>query len=397
MKALFVHDTYYMQDPESPAVWSFGAFPYSLWAERFLPHFDTLSVIGREKMYASGDIAGHPRSDGAQVSFHLLPNINSPFKRLFSSKPVQEKIEQLVKAHDVVIIRGPVEFGMMAAAAARRFKIPYVVEMSGCAYDHTYYHGSLIGRLYAPIKFRRAKAMVRLADAVMYVTRHFLQERYPTKAHQAAASNVEIDMPDISVLERRLARIETYALPLRIGLIGNYGNSLKGVGVAIQALGRIKDNLPPFEFHILGKGDPNLWQKDIKDAGLQTQVYFDGVRPSGTAVLEWLDEVDFYIQPSFHEGLPRAMIEALSRGCPALASDAGGTDELLPPENIHRRGDVESLARRLECTLTDKDWMKQQAHLNFDTARLYTRDILAPIRQNFWGDVRKMISWKETF
>ena len=390
MKALFVHDTYYAQN-EQEQTYAFGAFPYKLWEERFLRHFDELTVIGREKEFHQEDAAGQPRSDGDKVSFYLLPNINSPLKRLFGSKEVISSIEKQVRAHDLVIIRGPVEFGMIAATAARKYGIPYVVEMSGCAYDHTYYHGSTIGKLYAPVKLRRAQKMVWNANAVIYVTQNFLQMRYPTRGHQAAASNVEIDQASINVLEKRLAKIESYKLPLQIGLMGNYGNNLKGVGIAIKALGHIKENVPPFEFRVLGKGDPSLWKDYIREAGLSGRVFFDAPREPGAPVMEWLDGLDFYIQPSFHEGLPRALIEALSRGLPALASDAGGTEELLKPENIHIRGDVETLSHRLEAVIGDKVWMKEQAHLNFDTAKMYSREILLPIRENFWSDVKKMV------
>ena len=34
--ALFVHDTYYAYAPDG-AIYAYGAFPYSLWKDRFLP------------------------------------------------------------------------------------------------------------------------------------------------------------------------------------------------------------------------------------------------------------------------------------------------------------------------------------------------------------------------
>lgn len=40
-----------------------------------------------------------------------------------------------------------------------------------------------------------------------------------------------------------------------------------------------------------------------------------GVLPADQAVLDWLDEIDLYIQPSLTEGLPRAVIEAMDTGC----------------------------------------------------------------------------------
>ena len=46
-------------------------------------------------------------------------------------------------------------------------------------------------------------------------------------------------------------------------------------------------------------------------------------------VFEWLDTIDLYVQPSLTEGMPRAAIEAMSRGCPVVVSDVGGLKNLV--------------------------------------------------------------------
>ena len=42
-----------------------------------------------------------------------------------------------------------------------------------------------------------------------------------------------------------------------------------------------------------------------------------------------LDEADLFCTPSRTEGLPRALIEAMARGLPAMGTDVGGIRELL--------------------------------------------------------------------
>ena len=383
MKAVFCHDTYYTRD-EGGNVHAYGAFPYRLWEERFLPHFDEITIIGRERRPDKDDLGRLDVSSGSKVGFTLLPNINTPFKRLFGTGGVSKRIAEEIEQADALIIRGPVEFGMIAAKTARKLGKPYAVEMSGCAFDHTWYHGSLLGRLYAPVKYLRARHMVKHADRIIYVTKHFLQRRYPTFGKTEYASNVEIDAPDAAVLEKRLNRIRSDSEKLVFGLIGNFGNNLKGLGVALAALDKVKDQLPPFEFRVLGKGPQEKWNPLIERYGLGGHVIFSGTVPGGQPVLDWLDDIDIYLQPSFHEGLPRGLIEAMSRGCPALASDAGGTDELLAPEHIHRRGDINTLARHI-LLASEPGWQEEQAQRNFEIAKEYTRDVLAPRRQKFWA------------
>ena len=113
---------------------------------------------------------------------------------------------------------------------------------------------------------------------------------------------------------------------------------------------------------------------------------FCGTLASGTAVNQWLDDIDLYIQPSLTEGLPRALIEAMSRGCPALGSGAGGIPELLAPECIHKPGDSATLAKMLETAIQDKDWQKSQAARNFREAAAYDSKVLDDIRREFWLD-----------
>jgi glycosyltransferase involved in cell wall biosynthesis len=114
-------------------------------------------------------------------------------------------------------------------------------------------------------------------------------------------------------------------------------------------------------------------------------VHFDGVLPAGDAVNAWLDELDLYVQPSFQEGLPRGTLEAMSRGCPALASTAGGLPELLEPGSLHRPGDAERLGALIVRAASDRDWQLAQAERNFDVARRYSKPELDRVRSEFWG------------
>ena len=387
MKLLFCHDTYYTRTPEN-GVASYGAFPYSLWATRFLTRFDRLTVIGREQEYDPLIDDNLELSSGPNTDFCLLDNINTPLKRLFASGKQKRAIEAQVKQSDAGVIRGPVEFGMLAAKYARKHNKPYTVEMSGCAFDHTWYHGSLIGKLYAPVKYIRARHMVRNADAVTYVTKHFLQKRYPKKAGAltAYASNVEIKKTAQNVLKARTKRLKTSSeTTLNIGMIGHVTNHLKGLPVAITALACIKSQLPDFKLMVLGQGDPRKWAELISHYDLENNIEFCGTLPGGEEVLQWLDNIDIYIQPSFHEGLPRALIEAMSRGCPALASTAGGTDELLDKAFIHYKGDDKTLSEHL-LRILDAEIRLEQSNVNFEKAKEYTVENLQQRRDEFWDN-----------
>jgi colanic acid/amylovoran biosynthesis glycosyltransferase len=85
-------------------------------------------------------------------------------------------------------------------------------------------------------------------------------------------------------------------------------------------------------------------KQQVRECRLQDVVRFLGYVPNAQ-VLEWLSagSVDVVVLPSDAEGIPVSLIEALARGVPAVACDAGGVSELLgagrgelvPPGDVH--------------------------------------------------------------
>lgn len=224
LKALFCHDTYYSRDTGGN-IYAEGVFPYKLWKNRYLPHFDGLTVLGRDHGIYQGGHNHLSLAGGEHVDHILLDNINQPIKRILKGKKTYEKIYKIVEGVDAVIVRGPAEKGMMAAKAARVQGKPYVVEMSGCAFDQTWSHGSLVGKIYAPLRYLRARHMLRLADQVVYVTQRFLQKRYPTNGYTEYASNVELPPIHENQIKERLKKIDRLfdsERCLEIGMVANW-------------------------------------------------------------------------------------------------------------------------------------------------------------------------------
>ena len=136
---------------------------------------------------------------------------------------------------------------------------------------------------------------------------------------------------------------------------------------------------------MVGAGDPAPWRELASRCGIEEHVSFPGVLPAGQ-IPGWLDGLDLYVQPSFQEGLPRGLIEAMARGCPALGSTAGGIPELLGPDCLHRPGDSEALAELIMRAVDDEDWRLEQARANFETAKSYAAPVLDSVRDRFWSE-----------
>jgi glycosyltransferase involved in cell wall biosynthesis len=75
----------------------------------------------------------------------------------------------------------------------------------------------------------------------------------------------------------------------------------------------------------------------------------------GRALDELYANAGLFVLPSSHEGLPIALLEALSFGLPVIASDIPANVEVgLPEESYFPVGDVAELAARLrKCVSPD--------------------------------------------
>lgn len=384
MIVLFAHDHRFIRAEN--AVWSESQFDAALWA-RYLRHFDSLTVAARHgAMPSGGTVAMLERSSAIGVSFELFPNLSSVRGLTFDRPAAWRRMRELVLAHDAVIARLPSEIGLLAIAAARTAGKPWAVEVAGCPWDALWQYGRHSARLYAPIAWTRMRLTVRRADHALYVTRDFLQRRYPCNASNiAAASNVVLTETSHDVLESRLARIARVGTgPLRLGLIGTLRGRYKGIQILLAALAQARAELPALSLRILGAGNVAPWQDAAGRLGVDDLVFFDGTLPAGDPVLHWLDQIDVYLQPSLQEGLPRALIEAMSRGCPALASTVAGIPELLPSEDLVRPGDSRALASLLARRSTDRRWMAARARANWSRARDYRAEVLDVRREEFF-------------
>lgn len=397
MRILYCHDNIYQQCQDG-TIYSPGQFPYSYW-EPFLNSFEHLVVTGRgtdvdtdrNKLNISG---------GPNVSFALFPNINSPKGRLKHIRSVDKRLKQIVAEADGVIIRAVSDIGWLAYKHAKKMGKPIAMEMAACAWDSTWNHGNKLGKIYAFIRRRRDRIITANADYVMYVSQQFLQERYPTNGQVECASNVRVDAIDEDAIEKRLEAIrkkeDEKNLPSVIGLIGNLNNRIKGVEDTIKALARVQEEKPGcYVFRHLGPGNAEPYKELVKSLGLEEVIYFDGMIQSGQEVLNWLHGIDLYLQPSYQEGVPRATIEAMSMGCPVIASTAGGIPELINAKWLIKPGDYHHLAELIIAMLDSPTSQIKAARENYVTSLEYTNDILVPRRQAFWDSFADFVCKKQ--
>lgn len=292
----------------------------------------------------------------------------------------RKRMIKLVSDSNLIFVRGGF-IGILGAEEARKQKKPYLAECAGCSWDE-YWNYSLSGKILAPYMELMEKKITKNASHVIYVTEKWLQERYPTNGISTYASNVILDHIDEGALNSRLNKISSYGKKRSyvIGTTGGIGNKAKGQQFVMQAMKMLEDKYD-LHYELVGGGDNTYLKNIAQKYGVFDKIVFKE-QLVHEEVLRWLDSIDVYIQPSMQEGLPRSLIEAMSRGCPALGSTTGGIPELLDKRAIFQRGKVNSLVKALGSMLeTD---LTESARRNFNKAKEYQIDLINERRNRLY-------------
>jgi glycosyltransferase involved in cell wall biosynthesis len=289
-------------------------------------------------------------------------------------------VEGLVASHELVVARLPSLIGSWALRAAWQTDKPVLVEFVGCPWDALWNH-SLKGKLAAPyFRLKNQRLMGRVSHAV-YVTEAFLQERYPCPGSTLACSNVEVTLASEAALASRQRRLNRLTPPIVLGTTANLEVPYKGHDLVIRALAALGDDRGQFTYRLIGPGDPTRLGRLATELGVLDRLEFIGAvgREDLPAVL---DGVDIYVQPSRQEGLPRALIEAMARGCVAIGARTGGIPELLADEWLVDSGDWRGIADLLKG-LVHRD-LASAAQRNWQQASEFQLEALAAKRRAFY-------------
>lgn len=299
-------------------------------------------------------------------------------------------IRKKIKEADLVISYGASYDVYKLAKEQNKKFMSFVVS---CAWDAYWNHGWQ-GKILAPYKFLRTRYTIKRSDYVLYVSNEFLQNRYPTNAKfQCGCSNVKIDHMNDSILEKRLEYIDKCdGKEIRIATTGAVDVRYKGHEYVLRALYDLKKRgKTNIHYYLLGGGDSTFLKGLVTKYGLEKQVHFMGIVPHDE-VFATLDSMHLYIQPSLQEGLPRAMVEAMSRGLMCIGANTAAIPELIEQQFVTRRKSSDDIVKILENVT--KGQLKEQAKINFNEARNYEEEKLNTRRKEFFDKIINDINYK---
>ncbi|MEV2241601.1 glycosyltransferase family 4 protein [Micromonospora sp. NPDC049891] len=389
MRVVVTAEARFSRTPDG-AVWSVDGPDYSFWT-RYLAAFDQVRIVARvQDAAAVGDEAR--RVDGPGVEVWGIPYYLGPRGYLKVRRTVHRSVAEAAEPHDSAILRVPSLIGTIMAGQRDKAGLPYALEVVGDPSDVL--SPKAVSHPLNPFFRRwytnRLKQQCQRASAVSYVTQRSLQARYPTRPGTPVAAYSSINLPpEAFVSETRVPH--THAGRTILISVGSLAQPHKGIDTLLEALALMVRSGSDIGLVHIGDGIfRSRLEKLAVDLGVDERVRFLGALPSGEPIRRQLDAADLFVHPSRAEGLPRALIEAMARGLPAVATRVGGIPELLPDEDLVRPDDPPALAAAITRMLRDPGLMATGSARNLTQARQYAAEVLTPRRDDFYNAVRSM-------
>ena len=198
--------------------------------------------------------------------------------------------------------------------------------------------------------------------------------------HVARSSRIAILPNFVGAQDAGQAHGEAFAGPPRVLYVGAL-NEVKGTGDLVE----VARQIPEAEFRLAGKADGWTPQAPLPaNLTLLGELEHD-------AVLQELREADLFFFPTYREGFPNALLEAMAAGLPIVATRVGAIPEMLEDGEgglLCKPGDLDAL-RASVCLLANDHARRRKMGLrNLSRSReLYGYDSVVGRLANLYDEV----------
>jgi len=176
------------------------------------------------------------------------------------------------------------------------------------------------------------KAMIRSYRRVITLNRQMRSDLAAECSISEERIQIIANGVDVEVFRPREERQKlraAFGLPADRLILGNVArlDPVKNHGVILRALRRLADQRLKVYFLLVGDGPHRtVLEQEIQRLGLASEVRLFGY---SNRVPELLNCMDLYVQSSLYEGFSNTVLEAMACGVPILATDVGGTGDIL--------------------------------------------------------------------
>lgn len=338
--------------------------------------FDKIYLVSRSVQVDVESISGH----------EILQDINPFFLNKYTggykflrSLSFYKDLYKLLKDDNLLIINYPSSTGLFLILFSWLFSLNYVVEVAS---DSDTYREKRFGLLVQILSDLIGRICVPKALGALYVAQ-FLRDKWHN-ANGIVLSNVHLDSISTPRLFKSLDKKITITT---VGAI----SYRKGIDVIVRECS-ILNGLQKVELNIVGPVIDNRLKELIDSISVKNlEITCYGILSKGD-IISILDRSDLYVQASRSEGLPRSVLEAMSRGVPVVSSKLPGLRGIIPDDyqfDINKTGELRDM---IQSIAADPDLSNAMSELSIEVSKKFHIDITREIRESFYQTCKLYMS-----
>lgn len=309
----------------------------------FVPQFEMNNVrilqeMGYEVHYAANYntiVYGkdNSRLDGTGIVRHQIDFERSPFSPRVRVSYNQLKELILEQQFDLIHCHMPMSAVVtrLAAEAVRKKtgrQVPVLYTAHGL---HFYTGAPLVNWIYYPVE----RYLARFTDRLILINEEDYRraKTFPIRGSVEYTRGIGMGLEKYQGFQKQenvvaeVSIYEKYQIPEEHAVLISVGELTKRKNniTMIEAMRELGDL--PVSYLICGSGPKEeMLKRQVQEWGLQDRVKFAGYV---TNVPELLCQADCFVFPSFQEGLPVAVMEAMAVGLPVIATRIRGITDLI--------------------------------------------------------------------
>jgi glycosyltransferase involved in cell wall biosynthesis len=313
--------------------------PFPRYPRWFRPHFD----------YRHPDLSYSPPGVATRYfEYPALPGLTRCINGLVCAKYLEPYFRENMP--DVACNFWIYPEGYATVAVARRLGIPAVVGSIGSDLNR---FADPASRLLTRLAMKRAAFVVTKSE---HLRQRAMQMGIPAEKVRTIRNGCN---PAVFHLRDRTAARAQLHVDDRAELVLFVGrlDTAKGIGELMEAFASLASHRPNLRLAFVGDGPgAEHLRAKAKHLALEERIILIGACPSHI-VAQWLAAANVLALPSYNEGYPNVVIEALSCGRPVIATNVGGILELVNEDSgiLIAPRDWRALAEAIEKAM-ERDW-----------------------------------------
>jgi glycosyltransferase involved in cell wall biosynthesis len=277
--------------------------------------------------------------------------------------------------YDLIVAWSGVPAGFLAFCVHCVLRVPYIILLRGAdvPFHEPKWHwlDRLVFSWLSPFLWKQASAVIANSEAL----RNSAFRNSPDQTFLVIHNGVNTQK-FAPLIERG-----THCQPLRLISTGRL-SEIKGYHFLIEAL----EGLPECELTLVGDGS---WREVLRSLAREkgVRVHFLGNLPQDR-IAQLLPRAHLYVLSSFNEGMSNSLLEAMACGLPVVATDVGGTKELILENGIVvKKGSAGELRNAIAYYLSHPEILTQQGKSSREIAMRFSWDNVA---EQFLAEFRRV-------